>query len=105
MKLEEDMRIKGFLSEMRQQLASTEPAVKNLSLFTMIRGMVCLQEEPPVHWLCLESESGSGNVPLTICVHSSMPKKVPPNGQVMQRAALAPQKTHATHGSHMLEDA
>ena len=52
MKLEEDMRIKGFLSEMRQQLVSTEhSAVKNLRLFTMIRDMVRLQEEAQVHWL------------------------------------------------------
>lgn len=99
MKLEEDTRIRGFLSEMRQQLAVTEPAVKNLRLFTMIRDMVCLQEEPPVHWLWLESESGSGSGPLTICVHSSMPKKVAPNGQFMQRVALAPPK-HTPHMGH-----
>ena len=99
MKLEEDTRIRGFLSEMRQQLASTVPAVKNLRLFTMIRGMVCLQEEPPVHWLCLESESSSGNAPLTMCVHSSMTKKVLPNGQCMQRVAITPQK-HMPHMGH-----
>ena len=46
-KLEEDTRIVGFFSELRQQLASTEhSAIKNLRLFTMIRDMVRLQEEP-----------------------------------------------------------